>query len=133
MRPFGNPVSPSLREQVLAEVTRLVAAFPSSRELKAGEYVLEPADEVVLDVATITTGVGMVKLHVCRPGWAPPFEWLAEITSEIPGTDYLKHYLVREQDIVLAQRKELSVIDDEEAGLILADLEIAAQTLADLA
>ncbi len=59
----------------------------------------------------------------------PPFEWIYEISSDMGESEYFKHYLVREHDIVLAQRKLLTVIDDEEAAILRADLEeaLAAQ------
>ena len=57
----------------------------------------------------------------------PPFEWVYEISSDMGESEYFKHYLVRESDIVLAQRKVLTVIDDEEAAILRADLEEALQ------
>ena len=126
MPEFGRPVSEELRVQVLDRIKQLVAESPSANAVTAEDYVLEPADAVVLDHALIQTDDGDVDLNVTRPGWCPPFEWLAEITSSLPGADYLKHYLVRDTDIVLAHRRELTVIDDAEAEAILADLQKAA-------
>lgn len=129
MPEFGQPVSEDLRRQVLDEITRLVKTSPAANAVRAEDYVLEPADAIVLDHALIQTEEGDVDLNVTRDGWSPPFEWLAEVTSSLPGADYLKHYLVRESDIVLAHRRELTVIDDAEARRIMEDLAAAAQTL----
>ena len=52
------------------------------------------------------------------------------MTSEINEGDYLKHYLIRDNDMVLAHRKVLTEVDNDEAELLIGDLE---QTLASLA
>lgn len=130
MPDFKEPVSEQLRREVLETVTGLIQTSPEADEVTAEDYVLEPAAAVVLDHLLIPTRDGDVDLNLCRPGWSPPFEWLAEITSSLPGADYFKHYLVRNNDIVLAHRRELTVIDDAEARRILADLRLASQYLA---
>ena len=63
------------------------------------------------------------------PNARPPFDWLMEITSELGVADYFKHYLIRENDIVLAHRKTLTPIDDLEAKIILADLAAVKKSL----
>lgn len=133
MPEYGQPVKEELRQEVLNAIKQLIADCPTANKVTAEDYVLEPAEAVVIDHAVIHTDEGDIDLNVCRPEWYPPFEWLAEVTSDLPGTDYLKHYLVRDSDIVLAQRRELTVIDDAEAERILADLEIAAAALSNLA
>lgn len=132
MREFREPISSAKRQEVLDLVQDLVARAPGSRPVLAEEFVLEPPQAEVLDRADIATPEGNVRLHLCRPDWRPPFEWLAEITSDLPGADYLKHYLVRDQDIVLAHRRDLRVIDDDEAEVLLGDLQAAARALDDL-
>jgi hypothetical protein len=133
MPEFGQPVSEELRLEVLEAIKRLISDCPTANVVRADDYVLEPADAIVIDHAVIHTEDGDVDLNLCRPEWYPPFEWLAEVTSDLPGADYLKHYLIRDKDIVLAHRRDLTVIDDAEAELILADLQIAAVSLSNLA
>ena len=129
MPEFGEPVSEAKRLEVLEAIKSLVQNAPAANEVTAEDYVLEPAEAVVLDHAVIKTEEGDVDLNVTRPGWCPPFEWLAEVTSSLPGRDYLKHYLVRDKDIVLAHRRDLTVVDDREADMILTDLRFAADNL----
>jgi hypothetical protein len=126
MPEFGQPVSEELRLEVLEAIKRLISDCPTANVVRADDYVLEPADAIVIDHAVIHTEDGDIDLNLCRPEWYPPFEWLAEVTSDLPGAD-------RDKDIVLAHRRDLTVIDDAEAELILADLQIAAVSLSNLA
>jgi hypothetical protein len=52
-----------------------------------------------------------------------------ERSSDVGEADYFKHYLVRAHDIVLAQRKVLTPLDAEEAGVLRGDLDAALKFL----
>ena len=72
---------------------------------------------------------GSISLAQSEPSAHPPFEWLVEVTSEIGDSNYLRHYLVRDNDMVLAHRKVLTEVDDDEARKLIADLELTFASL----
>lgn len=106
-------------------------AVPVKREVPGEKFAMDEAPQaIVLREVDIQLGDGeRLRIAVSDPAARPPFEWLMEITSEIGESDYIKHYLVRDHDIVLAQRKVLTPIDDHEAQIILADLATARRAL----
>lgn len=123
MREFGNPIGPELRERIVEEAEKLFAATKTIRHVKASEFAMElPNDPVLAHEAELRWPEGRIRVAMTVPEARPPFEWVIEITSNIDEGDYFKHYLVRESDIVLAQRKVLTPIDVQEARVILADL-----------
>ena len=99
------------------------------REIPGSDFVMEPADAVVIEELDITTDQGRFRLAATRPNARPPFEWLYEITSEINTGTAMRHYLLRESDIVVAERRTLSPLDEESAKLILLDLSLVEATL----
>jgi hypothetical protein len=126
MREFGPLVGPEIRAQI-AELARSVfnQAEPK-RDVLAREFAMdENPDQVVVHEVDLRSDEGRLRIAVTEPAARPPFEWLLEITSDIGETDYFKHYLVRENDIMLAQRKVLTPIDADEAATILTDLQTA--------
>jgi hypothetical protein len=91
---------------------------------------LKPALIVVKEVEYKWDGERL-RVAMTVPGVRPPFEWLYEVSSDVGESDYFKHYLVRESDIVLAQRKVLTVIDEVEADILMSDLRAALSSLQD--
>jgi hypothetical protein len=127
MRNFGMPVGPDVRERVLALAKSIFAAAETKRAVTAREFAMadQPPDEVVAREVDLRSGPERLRIAATEPSARPPFEWLLEITSDVGESDYFKHYLVRDDDIVLAQRKVLTPIDAEEAEVVLADLRAA--------
>jgi hypothetical protein len=127
MRQMTTPLSPELAAQVRRAAAALYTDGPQPRREVLGEALaMDAADRVVLREVDIKLKDGQ-RLRVAQttPEARPPFEWLMEITSDIGEADYFKHYLIRADDIVLAERKDLYPIDDTEAELILHDLAVA--------
>lgn len=114
-----------IREQV-AELYEDKARW---RDIPGGDFVMEPADAVVVQELDVMTEAGRFRLAATLPTARPPFEWLFEITSEINTGTAMRHYLIREDDIVRAERRTLTPLDDEEAELILDDLKLVAASL----
>ncbi len=110
----------------------LFGAIEHKRAAHASEFEFEmEGDPIVVNEADMRWPDGRMRIAVTTPEARPPFEWLIEITSNIDEGDYFKHYLVLEGDVVLAQRKVLTSIDDVEAAIVLADLKTAAAVLGD--
>jgi hypothetical protein len=100
------------------------------RDVRASDFAMEEnPDRVVVREVDLRNGDERLRVAVTDPGARPPFEWLLEITSDVGEADYFKHWLVREHDVVLAQRKVLTPVDDAEADLILSDLSTAKSWL----
>ncbi len=132
MRNFGPPIGPEQDHAIRQLAHQVFEAAPARRAAPGGDFAMdERADQTVLYEADIRLADGQ-RLRVAETiaEARPPFEWLMEITSDIGEADYFKHYLVREHDIVLAQRKELIPIDAAEAELILHDLGVAQAAIA---
>jgi hypothetical protein len=85
----------------------------------------EKPDQVVAREVDLRSGPNRLRIAATESSARPPFQWLLEITSDMGEADYFKHYLVREDDIVLAQRKVLTPLDDKEAEVVLSDLQAA--------
>jgi hypothetical protein len=131
MREFGPAIDRRLYDAVTRAALELYEVAPKPREVTAAAFAMEGGDpdRVVVTEALVKLEDGRVRVAQTKPAERPPFEWLIEITSDIGETDYFKHYLVRENDIVLAQRKVLTPIDEAEAAIILADLTAARAAL----
>jgi hypothetical protein len=130
MREFGSPIDRQRYEQIVAAALDVYEVAPKPREVTAATFAMDgDPDRVVVTEALVNLDGGRVRVAQTKPAERPPFEWLIEITSDLDETDYFKHYLIREDDIVLAQRKVLTPIDDQEAEVILADLAIARAAL----
>lgn len=123
MREFGPPASQELDTRIRREALALFDIMPAKKQTLGEALAMDDVDMVVLELAEVADEDGnKFKLSVTKPEARPPFEWLIEISSDLGESEYFKHYLVREDDIVLAQRKVLTVIDDEEAEKILVDI-----------
>jgi hypothetical protein len=130
MREFGSPISMERREEILGLAQSIFDRYEPKREVRASEFAMEEdPDRVVVTQADVKWDEGRLRIAVTKPEARPPFEWLLEITSNVGETDYFKHYLVREDDVVLAQRKVLTPLDDEEADVVMADLRAAEAAL----
>lgn len=130
MREFGSPVTPARRQEILDLAQAIFDRYGPKREVRASEFAMEEdPDRVVVMQADIKWDEGRLRIAVTKPEARPPFEWLLEITSNVGETDYFKHYLVREEDVVLAQRKVLTPLDDAEADVVMADLRAAEAAL----
>jgi hypothetical protein len=130
MRTFGRPVGVDVREHVAALAKRIFAAAEPKREVTAREFAMEERpDRVVAREVDLRSGADRLRIAATEPEARPPFEWLLEITSDVGEAEYFKHYLVREHDIVLAQRKVLTPLDEDEAEVVLADLQAASNWL----
>lgn len=128
MREFGVAIAPELRRELVRLIEQVFLAVPAKREVSAAEFSmedLEPARIVVKEVEYKWDGERL-RVAMTEPDVRPPFEWVYEVSSDVGDSEYFKHYLVRADDIVLAQRKVLTVIDEEEAEILKADL-IAAR------
>lgn len=132
MRTFGSRVKPELEARIRQEVQALFESAPERREHRGSEFALDNADDVVMHEVNIPVGDDgeRYRVNMSLPTSRPPFEWIMEITADVNEAGYIKHYLVREDDIVLADRKVLTVIDEEEARVMLADLAAARAALA---
>ncbi len=131
MRKFDPPVSAELRGQIVDLVAAVLNRAPKIKVQHGRDLAMDEADLIVSRSAKIDLGedIGSISLAESKGEARPPFEWLVEVTSEIGESDYLRHYLVRDDDVVLAHRKVLTEVDDEEARRLITDLE---QTLATL-
>lgn len=123
MREFGPAASPELDATIRREALSLFELMPDKTPVLGDALAMDETDLLVLEAAEVfDEGGNKFKMSVTRPTARPPFEWLIEISSDLGESEYFKHYLVREDDIVLAQRKSLTPIDEAEAEIILADL-----------
>jgi hypothetical protein len=126
MREFGTPVGPETRMEILKLARSIFDRAQSKREVRASEFAMEEdPDRVVVDEVDLRHEHERLRIAETKSEARPPFEWLLEITSDIGEADYFKHYLIRDDDVVLAQRKVLTPLDAVEAELVLADLRTA--------
>lgn len=134
MREFQGTASAELMAEVRRRAQELFDLVPEKREVRGAALVMDDEDALVLREAVVPVpDMGKLQISATEATARPPFEWLLEITSDLhPESDYFHHYLVREHDTVLAIRKDLTVIDEEEARLILADLATARAVVATL-
>lgn len=131
MREFGMPISPGTRDTLVELIDAVYRSVPAKRKVTAAEFSmdsLEPGRVVVKEVEYKWDGERL-RVAMSEPEVRPPFEWFYEVSSDVGESDYFKHYLVLEGEIVLAQRKVLTVIDDEEAAILRGDLEAALASL----
>lgn len=130
MRVFSQPIAPAVRAEITAATQSLYAVAPGRRTMQAQQFAMEgDPGRIVATEAEVSWPAGRLRIAHSHPEERPPFEWIYEITSDVGESDYFKHYLIRDNDIVLAQRKVLTPIDQAEADVILADLAAARQSL----
>lgn len=119
-----------MRTEILKIARSLYDSAPVKREVRAKDFAMDGDQErVVAHEVDLRHEGERLRVAVTEPSARPPFEWLLEITSDVGEADYFKHYLIREHDVVLAQRKVLTPIDQQEADLILSDLQTASAWL----
>jgi hypothetical protein len=131
MRDFGQPVGPEVRAEIMALAQAIFNLAEPKREVRASEFAMEEhPDRVVVDEVDLKHEGERLRIAITKPEARPPFEWLLEITSDVgESLDYFKHYLIRDDDVVLAQRKVLTPIDASEAELVMRDLRTAQSWL----
>jgi len=130
VREFGKPVGEVMRDKIFAAARDIFDRAEPKRDVKAAEFAMDDEPEkVVVHEVDVRFGEDRLRVAVTEEAARPPFEWLLEITSDVGEAEYFKHYLVRDHDVVLAQRKELTPLDDPEARHVLADLEAARKAL----
>ena len=116
-----------MRTEILKLAQGLYDSVETKRAVRAKDFAMDGDQErVVAHEVDVKHGDERLRVAVTEPSARPPFEWELEITSDIGEADYFKHYLVRSDDVVLAQRKVLTPIDAQEADLIKSDLQTAA-------
>jgi hypothetical protein len=132
MRDFGQPVGAEMRTEILELAQEIFREAEPKRTVRARDFAMEEnPDQEVVDEVDLRHDHERLRIALTRPEARPPFEWLLEITSDIGESEYFKHYLIRDHDVVLAQRKVLTPVDAEEAALILSDLRTVQDWLAD--
>lgn len=125
MREFGAPVGAEVRTEIVDLAQQIFDQYEPKRAVQAKEFAMEDnPDEVVVHEVDLRNEGQRLRIAFTEPAARPPFEWLIEITSDIGETDYFKHYLVRDIDVVMAQRKVLTVLDAPEAETLLTDLRL---------
>ena len=131
MREFSKPISREIREELVALIILVYGSVPAKREVTAADFAMtERPERIVVKEVEIKWDVERLRVAMSEPSVRPPFEWLYEVSSDIGESEYFKHYLVRESDIVLAQRKVLTPIDNHEAEILRADLQAALDAVA---
>lgn len=114
------------RRDIVELAGAVFAAAPRHHVLTAAEFMFEgEGNRTVAEEATLDTPDGRLRIAYSQPAERPPFEWQWEITSDMGESDFFKHYLIRENDVVLAQKRVLTPIDDFHAGIVLGDLRAA--------
>ena len=130
MREIGPGVDRARYEQIVGAAEKFMAHASKQRNVHASDFAMEiEGDPVMTKEFEVKWPDGRMRIAKTAPGARPPFEWLIEITANIDEGDYFKHYLIREADIVLAQRRDLTPIDEIEAKIILNDLALAQAAL----
>jgi hypothetical protein len=130
MREFGQPIGAQMRDEILTLARNIYDQAEPKRTVRAKEFAMdEEPERVVVHEVDLRRAGERLRVAVTEPDARPPFEWLYEITSDIGESEYFKHYLIREEDVVLAQRKLLTPLDQEEADLVIADLRAAQRWL----
>ncbi|QQR51871.1 hypothetical protein IPG36_04620 [bacterium] len=114
------------RREIVEMARAVYEAAPRHHVLKAAEFMFAgDSSRTVAEEATLDTPNGKIRIAYSQPAERPPFEWHWEITSDMGEADFFKHYLIRENDVVLAQKRVLTPIDDFHAGIVLGDLRAA--------
>jgi hypothetical protein len=124
MRNFNPPVQLELRNEIINLVIQILLLAPKIKQQFGSDLAMDDEDEVVCEYTKIDMGddIGVITVAKSKEYARPPFEWIVEVTSEIGESEYFRHYLIRDDDMVLAQRKVITEVDDEEARLLIIDL-----------
>ena len=133
MREFDTPISPARTAEITALIKELFELLPLRREVTGADYKMEPAERMVMEIGELKVKDGpRLRIGATEPSARPPFEWLYEVTSDVTPSDYFKHYLVMDDQIVLAHLKVLTPIDETEARIIASDLAEAKTVIENL-
>lgn len=126
MREFSKPISAEIKDELVALIIQVYSLVPAKREVTAADFAMtdRPARIVVKEVE-LKWNTERLRVAMSEPSARPPFEWSYEVSSDVGESSYFKHYLVRDTDIVLAQRKVLTPLDAKEADILRADLQAA--------
>lgn len=126
MREFGTPVGQNEYNQVKQLASDIYSSGEPKRAVTAGDFAMDGDPSVVVArQVDLKHEEERFRVGATEPSARPPFEWLFEITSDIGESDYFKHYLVLENEVVLAQRKVLTPIDELEFEVLMGDLKKA--------
>jgi hypothetical protein len=119
-------INAARREQVRALAQEIYDKVEPKRPVTAGEFAMDGDPGVVVARQVDLKNEGeRLRVAMTEASARPPFEWLLEITSDIGQSEYFKHYLIRDEDIMLAQRKILTPVDAQEFEVIMKDLKTA--------
>ena len=131
LREFSPPVAADLRQHIVELVNDILECAPKVKSQYGRDMAMDDADMLVSRSVKIDLGESedVISLAQSEPSARPPFEWLVEVTSEIGESDYLRHYLIRDHDMVLAHRKVLTEVDDQEAKNLIDDLKTTLAAL----
>ncbi len=106
MREFGAPISSERFKAITSLAANLFADLPNKRLIHGEALSMDDPEMIVLETAEVLDQDGnKFKLSATKPEACPPFEWLYEISSDLGHSEYFRHYLIRDTDIVLAQPK----------------------------
>lgn len=116
-------------DEAIRQGIETLYAMGDWRDIPGSDFVMEPGDVTVIQELDVMTESGRFRLAATKATARPPFEWLYEITSEINTGAGIRHYLVRDHDIVAAERRTLTPIEAIEAQIILSDLELVKNSI----
>ena len=130
MRDFGPTIDVTRRTEIVRAAREVFELATRRRSAVASEFALEiSGNPIVVNEADVRWDEGRMRVALTTAEAHPMFDWLIEITANIGEVDYFKHYLILPDEIVLAQRKVLTPIDEVEAQVILGDLKLALAQL----
>ena len=130
MREFGEPISTGRQQELKAAIAEVFELLPLRKDILGVDYLMEPNDAVVIRVGELKIKDGpRVRIGATEASARPPFEWYYELTSSATPADYFKHYLVMDDQIVLAHLKVLTPIDEVEAQVVMGDLAVTKELL----
>lgn len=104
-------------QQLLSLIVETLEASSATQAVYGREFVMEPGDQLVGYRVKLNLPDYWLRLDVSTARARPPFEWSGEITSD--GPTGLEHYLVRDDDVVRAERKNLTVLSPVEVMKII--------------
>jgi hypothetical protein len=131
LKELGEPIGADETAQLVALIEQVYRSVPAKREVTAADFSMDelPPGRIVVREVELKWSGERLRVGNTLEDARPPFEWIYEVSSDVGEADYFKHYLVRAHDIVLAQRKVLTPLDAEEAGVLRGDLDAALKFL----
>lgn len=114
------------KENLLRLIIETLSANFATCKVYGSEFAMEPGDQLVGYRVKHNLPELWVRLDVSTASARPPFEWCGEITLD--GPRGLEHWLIRETDVVRAQRKDLTPLSSNEIdGVITIMLSVQAK------